>query len=79
MNKAPWGGRSAEFLTSDGVEAWNVSYLFLAMLLSLGESVLSPRMGHIARNRKLTFQATTPSDVRNSAPLPPHGPLFITR
>jgi len=33
----------------------------------------------LPESRKLTFQPTTPPDFRNSAPLPPHGPLFITR
>jgi len=35
--------------------------------------------GHIARSRKMTIQPTTPPDFRNSAPLPPHRPLFIIR
>jgi len=51
---------------------------FAEQTLSLREQTdLEP--GHIARSRKMTFQLTTLLDFRNSVPLLPHGPLFITR
>ena len=54
------------------------SIWFAEQTLSLRkQSHLEP--GHIARSRKTTLQPTTPPDIRNSAPLSPHGHLFNIR